>query len=424
MPLLQSRRLGPGGSLKLSGRAVTAGHLRLRGALIAGQVAIALILLAGAGLMAKSLWKLLGVSPGFQTEHILTARLSLPPRYTSGNVFGTGAHRRISAFLQALMERVRTIPGVQSAAFAAYLPLSGTDNSWAFDVEGRPPKPPGVFDSTSYRPVSPGYFETIGIPLRSGRGFNARDNEDNPLVVVISEAMAGTFWKEQNPIGQRLRFGDSKWRTIVGVAGDVHHEGLSVKPAPEMYVPYGQIPNAEARPTIVLRTSVEPASVTGALRKAVSEVDASVPMDHIATIRQIVSGSVAQVRFRTAVLLMFAILGLFVASIGLYGVISYLVNQRVREFGVRMALGASRGAILRMVLGEAGRLVGIGICLGLGGATLLARLIASLLFDVTPFDIATLATVSVLLGVVALAASLIPAQRAARADPMNSLRYE
>jgi ABC-type antimicrobial peptide transport system permease subunit len=191
-----------------------------------------------------------------------------------------------------------------------------------------------------------------------------------------------------------------------------------------MYVPYGQVPNVEARPTIVLSTSIDPASVTSALRKAVSEVDANVPLDQIETMQQIVSGSVGQSRFRAALLAMFALLALFVASIGLYGVMSYLVTQRIREFGIRMAVGASRGAVLRVVLRQAVKLVSIGSCLGFVGAALLARLIASLLFGAAPFDAATLAGVSVLLAVVALVACYIPAQRAANADPMESLRYE
>jgi len=365
VPLFHSQGISANDSLKESGRGMATGQSRLRSALIVGQVAIALVLLIGAGLMTKSFWTLLQVSPGFRTEHILTARLSLPPQYTNGYIFGTGQHRRISAFQRDLLERVRGIPGVLSAAFTAYLPLGGTDNSWAFDVEGRPAKPPGVYDVTNYRPVSAGYFETIGIPVLHGRGFNAGDNEDGPLVVVINESMARTYWNQQNPAGQRVRFGDTKWRTIVGVVGDVHHQGLSAKLAPEMYVPYGQVPNVEARPTIVLRTAIEPANVTSALRKAASEADANVPMDQIETMKQIVSGSVGQSRFRTAVLLTFALLALFVASIGLYGVMSYLVSQRTREFGIRMAVGASRGAVLRLVIGEAAKLVGMGICLGL-----------------------------------------------------------
>lgn len=425
VPLFQSRRVSANAALKESGRGIAPSQSRLRGALIIGQVAITLVLLIGAGLMTKSFWTLLQVSPGFQTGHLLTARLSLPPQYLNGYKFGTGEHRRISAFQRELLERVHNIPGVQSAAFTAYLPLSGTDNSWAFDIEGRPAKPAGVFDVANYRPVSADYFKTMGIPVERGRGFDATDNEDSPLVVIVNQSMARTFWSQENPIGQQLRLGgDLKWRTIAGIVGDVHHESLGIKPEPQLYVPYAQVSNVEARPTIVLRTSIEPGNVTSALRKAVSEVDANVPLDQIETMKQIVSVSVGQSRFRTAVLLMFALLALFVASIGLYGVMSYLVSQRTPEFGIRMAVGASRGAILRLVLGHAVKLVGAGICLGLIGSMLLARLIASLLYSITPFDVATLATVSILLAVVALVASYIPAQRAARTDPMDSLRYE
>jgi predicted permease len=424
VPLHQSRRVSANDSLKQGGRAVAGDQSKLRSALIVAQVAIAVVLLTGAGLMTKSLWTLLRVSPGFQTEHILTARLSLPPQYTNGMVFGTGKHPRITLFQRELLERVKQIPGVKSVAFAAYLPLSGVDNSWGFDIQGRPPKPPGVYDLTNYRPVSAGYFDTLGIPILQGRGFGTGDIEDSPLVVVINASMARTWWNQQNPVGQRVRFGDQNWRVIVGVAGDVHHEALGAKPEPEMYVPYGQVPNVEARPTIVLRTSIEPSSVTEALRKTVAEVDANVPMDQVETMIQIVYGSVAQSRFRTALLVMFALLALFVAAIGLYGVMSYSVTQRTREFGIRMALGASRSAILRDVLGNATKLVGLGICIGQAGAMLLTRLVASLLYNVSPFDATTLAGVSILLAIVALVASYVPARRAANVNPMDSLRYE
>jgi len=424
VPLIQSRRVSANDSLKEGGRSIVSGQSRLRSALIVGQVALALVLLMGAGLMTKSFWRLLQVAPGFQTEHILTARLSLPPQYTNGYAYGTGKHRRIAAFERTLVERVLGMPGVKAAAFSAYLPLTGTDNSWAFDVEGRPPKPPGEYDAANYRPVTDGYFETMGIPIERGRGFGPGDNEDGPLVVVINEAMAHTYWRGQNPIGQRLGFVGQEWRTIIGIVGDVHHEGLNVKPEPELYLPYAQAPNVEARPTIVVRTAVAPQNVISSLRQAVAAVDPSVPMDQIETMKQIVYGSVGQTRFRTALVAAFALLALFVASIGLYGVMSYLVNQRTREFGIRMAVGASRGAVLRAVLGEAARLVGIGIGVGLMAAAAAARLIASLLFGVDPFDVWTIAGVSILLAIVALAGSYVPARRAANADPMVSLRYE
>jgi putative ABC transport system permease protein len=412
------------GSLRQSGRGVIAGPSRLRGALIVGQVAIALVLLTGAGLMAKSLWKLMQVPPGFRTEHVLTARLSLPPQYTNGYKFGTGAHREISAFQQRLLDRVQAIPGVESAAFTAYLPLSGSDNSWAFFVEGRPPKPPGEFDVTSYRPVGAGYFEAIGIPVKRGRGFAAADNEDSPLVVAINEAMARTFWGAADPIGQRLRFAEDKWRTIVGIVGDVHHHGLDTKAKPEMYVPYGQAPNVEARPTIVLCTSIDPLNIAVPLRQAVAEVDRGVPIDRIMTMHALVSNSTGQPRFRTAVILTFSLLALFVASIGLYGVMSYIVSQRTQEFGIRMVLGATRRAVLQLVLGQAAKLLGIGIALGLTGAALLSRTIATLLYGVAPVDGVTLASVTTLLTLVGITAVYFPARRAAKSDPMKSLRHD
>jgi len=424
VPLLQTWRADAADSLKHSGRGVTAGQSWLRGALIVGQVAIALILLTGAGLMTKSLWLLLRVPPGFQTDHILAAGLSLPPRYTNNYRFGIGQHRRISAFLADLLDRVRPIPGVQSAAFTAYLPLGGADNAWAFNIEGRPPKPAGVYDMTEYRPVSPGYFETMGIPVERGRGFLPGDTEDSPLVVVINQSMARAYWRQQNPLGQRLRFSGPEWRTIVGVVGDVRHESLGAKPEPEMYLPYGQAPNVEARPTIVLRTSAEPTNVTSALRQAIAAAGPDVPVDQIATMKQIVSGSVSQSTFRAAVLLVFALLALIVASIGLYGVMSYTVSQRVREFGIRMAVGASRGAVLRMVLGQASKLAAAGIAIGLASTALLGRLTTSLLYDVKPFDAATVMTASLVLAAVAVTASYLPAQRAAKTDPLDSLRCE
>lgn len=423
LPVLQCTGQAASDSLKQGARTAFASSHR-RSFLIVGQVAVALILLAGAGLMAKSLWKLLQVSPGFQTEHILTARLSLPPQYTNGYKFGTGQHREISAVEQRLLDQVRTIPGVRSAAFAAYLPFSGVDNSWAFRIEGRPAKPAGVYDVTQYRPVTAGYFETIGIPIRRGRGFEPSDVEDRPLVVAVNECMARMYWGAENPVGQRLRFENDEWRTIVGVVGDVRYKKLADQPKPEMYLPYQQVPNVEARPTIVVRTAMEPTSVAAALRKAVSGVDPAIPMDQIETMQQLVRASVGQPRFVTTLLLVFALLAVFVAAIGLYGVMSYLIAQRTREFGIRIAVGASVKDVVGLVLGQAAKLVCGGIFIGLLGAAMVARTMASLLYGIAPLDVATFASVSLLLGVVGLLASYVPARRAANVDPMVALRCE
>ena len=319
---------------------------------------------------------------------------------------------------------MRAIPGAQSVGFTSHLPLAGTNNNWSFFIEGRPPNRPGVYDSTDYRPVTAGYFETIGIPIKRGRSFEDRDDEDHALVVVINEAMARQFWPNENPVGKRLKFGDENWRTIVGIVGNVHHQGLAIAPAPEMYIPWGQVPNVEVRPTIVVRSFMEPASLTNALRKAAAEVDPEVPMDQVATMDQFVTGSVSEARFRSAVISLFALLALFVASIGVYGVMSYLVSQRMREFGIRMAVGATRGAVFALILRQGAKLTAIGVAIGLVAAALFGRLIASLRYDVKPLDATTLTGVSALLVAVALLASYVPARRAVNADPMDSLRHE
>ena len=254
--------------------------------------------------------------------------------------------------------------------------------------------------------------------------FLSADNRDAPLVVVINESMARTYWGQQNPVGQRIRFGPPIWRMVIGVVGDVRHEGLDSEARPEMYVPFAQAPNNDARTTIVIRTVVGPAAVTAALRKAVSAIDAAVPLDQVETMEQRVSASVGQPRFRTFLLAVFSILALVIASIGIYGVMNYLVIQRTREFGIRLAVGATERDVLRLVLGRAAVLIVAGLCLGLLGSVVLARFIASLLYGVTPLDSLTFAAVSLLLSAVALFASYIPARRATRVDPMVTLRWE
>jgi predicted permease len=416
-PMFQAQRVNANEALKQSARIAGGMPSRMRSGLVVGQMAIALVLLIGAGLMARSLWTLLRVSPGFRTEHILTARLSLSrSRYPDA--------RRVAAFQHELLERVRDAPGVQSAGLAAYLPMSGTDNGWGFVIEGRPALRTGEYNLAKYRPVSAGYFETIGIPLLRGRGLVAADDADAPLVVVINDSLARRYWGQENPVGQRLQFGPPTWRTVIGVVGDVRHEGLDAESKPEMYVPFAQAPNNEARTTVVIRTVVDPAAVAVALRNAVSSVDAAVPLDQVGTMEKLVSASVGQPRFRTVLLAIFSIVALVIASIGIYGVMNYLVIQRTSEFGVRLAVGATEGDVLRLVLGRASVLIVAGLCLGLLGSVVLARLIASLLYGVKPLDWVTFAAVSLLLSAVALFASYIPARRATRIDPMVALRYE
>jgi putative ABC transport system permease protein len=416
-PLFGLRRVSAGESLKQSNRIAGGTHAGLRNALAVAQIAIAIILLIGAGLMAKSFWALLHTAPGFRTEHVLTARLSLPRlRYPD--------NRRIAAFEQELIDRLRATPGIQSAGFTTYLPLSGSDNGWAFFIEGRPPLPVGVYNMAKYRPVSAGYFETIGIPLLAGRSLTPADTTESPWVVVVNASMARQYWGTENPVGQRLHFAGPKWRTVVGVVGDVLHEGLDGEAKAEMYMPVEQAANTESGPTIVVRTPLEAAAAATELKAAISAIDRTTPVDRIETMGQLVSGSVAQPRFRTLVLVAFSVLALAMASIGIYGVMNYLVIQRTREFGIRLSVGATGPDVLRLVLRRAAVLISVGTGLGLAGSILLVRLIAKLLFETAPLDPLTFLAAPAFLAGVALAASYVPARRATRVDPMIALRDE
>jgi len=416
-PLFGNGRTSAGESLKQSHRVAGASHSRLRNGLAVAQISIAIILLIGAGLMAKSFWALTRVAPGFRSDGILTARLSLPrSRYPD--------NRTIAAFERELLATLSRKPGAQSAGLTTYLPLSGLDNGWSFVIEGRPPLPVGMYNMAKYRPASAGYFETLGIPLLRGRSFAPADTADSPWVTVINDSMAREYWGGQDPIGRRLQFGSDTWRTVIGVVGDVRHEGLDEETKPEMYVPMEQAPNTESSPTIVIRTALDTGAAAAELREAVAAIDRAMPVDQIETMEQLVSGSVAQPRFRMVILAAFSMLALVMASIGIYGVMNYLVIQRTREFGIRVSMGATRGDVLRLVLGRAAALIGAGTCVGLVGSVGLVRLIAKLLFGTAPLDPLTFAAAPALLAAVALAASYLPAWRATRVDPVVALRYE
>jgi putative ABC transport system permease protein len=274
--------------------------------------------------------------------------------------------------------------------------------------------------------VSATYFETMGIPLLRGRGFTPADTTEASRVVVINDSMAREYWPSENPIGQRLQGGGGQptWRKVIGVVGDVLHEGLDGAAKAEMYLPVKESMNTESDPTIVVRAEMPAGATAGELRAAVSAIDPAIAVDRIQTMHQLVSGSVAQPRFRTMILAAFSLLALVMASIGIYGVMSYLVIQGTREFGIRLSLGATATDVLRLVLGRAATLIGAGTCLGLVGSVLLVRLIAKLLFGTAPLDPFTFAAVPLLLAAVALAASYIPARRATRIDPMVALRCE
>jgi putative ABC transport system permease protein len=419
-PLFQMRRISASESLQ-HGTRIAGGSARLRSALVVGQMAVTVILLISAGLMEKSLWALLHVPPGFRADRVMSARLTLPrSRYTD--------IARVSAFHRELIQRLQESPGIEAAGLTAYLPLSRLDNSWVFFIEGRAPLPIGVYNNAKYRPVSEGYFETIGMKTIRGRTFTAGDHTDAPWVVVINESMARTYWGTQNPIGHRLRFGSRStgpdWRTIVGVVGDVRHEALEDEPKPELYVPFSQAPSTEPMAAIVVRTTIDAAATTKTLRDTVSAIDRSAPLDEVRTLEEIVSLSVSQPRFRTALLVVFSTLALLMASIGVYGTTSYSARQRTREFGVYVAMGATSRDVLRTVLGRAAIVIAIGLVLGLLASVGLTRALTKFLYGVTPLDPATFVAAPLFLFIIAIVASYVPARRATRVDPIVALRYE
>jgi len=416
-PLVQMRRISASESLHSGTRIAGGASARLRNALIAGQMAVTVILLIGAGLLAKSLWSLLHVEPGFRSDHVLSARLTLP-----SSRYADKAH--IAGFHRELMQRLHQFAGVEAVGLTAYLPLSGQDNAWAFTIEDRPPLPIGVYNMAKYRPVSEGYFEAIGMPMIQGRAFTSTDGVGAPWVVVINQAMARAFWGTENPVGQRLRFGGRDWRTIIGVVGDVRHESLDSDAKPELYVPFAQAPPPEYLAMVVVRTTVDAAAMGRTLRNTVSEMDRSVPLDGVRTIDQIVSQSVNQPRFRTVLLVMFSTLALVMASIGVYGATSYTARQRTREFGLYMAMGATARDVLGMVLGRAAITIAAGLVLGVVAALGLTRVLTRFLYGVTPLDPVTFVAASSFLFVIAVVASYVPARRATRVDPIVALRYE
>jgi putative ABC transport system permease protein len=416
-PLRQAWRINPGDALAMGTRVASGLQTRLRSSLVMGQVAITLVLSIGAALMAKSLWTLVHVPTGFSADKVHTARITLPrSRYPDAG--------RIASLHREVLDRLRAVPGVEAAGTSAYLPFSGDDNGWAFVVEGRPPLPVGVYNVVNYRPISDGYFDAIGMPVVRGRAVAPTDSESSVPIVIINESMARKYWGNENPIGQRLRFGSPAWRTIVGIVGDVRHEGLDRDLKPEMYVPFAQAPQAESVATLVIRAPLNAAAMADVARDVVAESDPSVPLDRLRTMDQLVSASVGTPRFQTIVFTAMALLALTMASIGIYSVTSYTVAQRIQEFGIHMALGAPSGTVLRRVISQSLPVIAIGLGVGLLASFALTRLIARLLYGVTPLDPATFVTVPLFLFGIACLATYLPARRAMNTDPIVALRVE
>ena len=416
VPGLASGKVDLTESLKEGGRGSTTGrrHNRLRNALVIGEVALALVLLTGAGLLLKSFVRLGDVNPGFNPEQVLTSEISLPAlRYPD--------KKAQADFFAELQRRVAALPGVKHAGLTTILPMSGINSDCSFKIEGRPMDPTQPSPDEEDRFVSPDYFQTLEIPLLRGRFFNAADKLDAPPVVIINQALAQRYWPNENAVGKRIRvpFTKPAWSTIVGVVGDLHHRGLDQPVKPEFYLPLAQVPYSSM--ILAIRSGQDPLSLANAVRREVQAIDATLPLAHVRTLDQVISDSIAPRRLSVILLTVFAGLALLLASVGIYGVMSFLVVQRTHEIGVRMALGAQRSDVLRLVITHAAILIGVGTVIGLVAAFLSTSLLRSALYATSALDLTTFLFVTFTLALVALLASYIPARRATRADPMIAL---
>jgi putative ABC transport system permease protein len=416
VPALQASRPNLNETLKEGGRGTTGGHHRVRSSLVITEVALALVLLVGAGLLIRSFIRLQQVNPGFNTKNAMSANVALPGRkYPNSDQY-------LSFFTQ-LIEKIGALPGVVAVGASQSLPIQG-DYIVGFTIQGRPPNPPGEDKSTNYYAVTPDYFKAMGIPLLRGRLFTEQDSRNAPRVAVINETMARTYFSDEDPIGKGINLsqGQEGFREIVGIVGDVKQYGLAQPSTLQTYEPYLQMPFSGV--TLVVRTEGNPTALSGPIRSEVFALDKEQPVSRIRTLNQIVSGSVQQQRFTMLLLGVFAAVALILAAVGLYGVMNYAVTQRTHEIGIRMALGANTGNVLRLVVGHGMLLALIGVAIGLGGAFAFTRLMSKLLFAVSTTDSVTFAGISVLLTGVALVACLVPARRATKVDPMVALRHE
>ena len=419
-PALQASKPDLNEMLKEGGRTSALGGRgrRVRSLLVVAEVAVSLVLLIGAGLLLRSFLRLQEVKPGFDPEHTLTLEMFLPGiKYPED-------YQHI-AFYEQVLKRTRELPGVEAAGVVSVLPAAENYDRIGFSVEGEPPPPPGEGPDADRYMISSGYFQALAIPLQSGRQFDERDAADAQPVVIINETLARRYWS--NPVdalGKRVRVGDEgrPWRTVVGIVGDVKQYGLDTPSTMQVYLPHQQSPSQQM--TLVVRAGGDPSSLTAAVRNEIWAFDKDQAVYNIRTMEQVLSKSIAQRRFNMLLLGVFAMVALLLATVGIYGVISYSVTQRTHEIGVRMALGAQGSDVLRMVVGQGMLLAVIGVGLGLVAAFALTRVISSLLFNVSATDPVTFAGISILLTAIALVACYIPARRATRVDPMVALRYE
>jgi predicted permease len=385
--------------------------------LVVAQVALALVLLVGAGLLVRTLMRMQSVPLGFDPENVLTMTVAKSP---------SGSPQETGTFFRQLTERVSALPGVGSVSVTWQLPLSGSGATTSLNVEGRPDDPGNVPMGVIHS-AGPGYFRTMGIPLKQGREFTDHDDFESAPVLIVNETLAKKFFPGEDAIGKRILPGFStsgkyQYREIVGVVGDVKHGGVRSEASPEFYYAQSQMPVNSL--TLVVRTTAEPGTLVAPVRGVVREMDANAPVFAVRTVEEYLSRSVASTRFNMTLLAAFAAVALVMTAVGLYGVISFSVSQSTRELGIRVALGARAGDALRLVMGRGMLLTLVGLVLGLAAAWGLTRVMAGLLFGVAATDTLTFAGVALLLAGVAAIACYVPARRATKVDPIVALRSE
>ncbi len=423
LPAFQATKTDLNSSLKEGGGKATEGQQRrrARSVLVVTEIALAQVLLVGAALLAISYVRVTHIHPGFNADKVLTAKIA-PSRKKYPDP------RSREMFYSTVIERLQALPGVEAAGMVMNLPLTGSSMNRGFRAEGQPEPRPDENVAMDYQVVSPDYFKALEIPIKRGRGFTSADSENSERVIVINQSMAERYWPNQDPVGKRLAIGESSkenlWRTIVGIVGDVRHAGLSETPVPTAFISYRQDFESWPRMGFAIKTKGDPASLTSLVRKELAALAPTQPVYAVEPMEKLMRAAVAPRRFIMLLLGSLSAIAVTLAMVGIYGVISFSVGERTQEIGIRLALGARATDVMRMVLSQGMRVVLVGIVIGVGGAFALTRLLASLLFEVSPTDTSTFLIVAGLLSSVALLACYIPARRATKVDPLVALRYE
>ncbi len=420
IPAIKASSLNLVETLKESGRNATSGTNRLRSALMVAEVALALVLLIGAGLLIKSFWQLQHVDPGFNAKNLLVMETTLP-----ATKYPTEGQQ--SAFYQKTLEKISSLPGVESVAIVNNPPLSGRRGVDVFAIEGRADSP-NVSDTplADYRAISPDYFQVMGIGVLEGRAFTAGDSATAPPVVIVNQATVRRYFQGENPIGKQLRLGGKDPRNplaqVVGVVGDVRQSGVDEQASTHLYYPYAQAP--QSRMGWVIRTTTKPMNVLASVRNQIYEVDPDQPVAKVQTMEKILADAISQRRLNMLLLGVFSTTAFLLSLVGIYGLIAHSVSQRLREIGIRLALGAQKSDVLGLMIKQGMRLTVMGIAIGLGAAFVLTRFLSTLLHEVNEKDPVIFAAVAILVSVVAWLACYIPARRATKVDPLVALKYE